>query len=219
MWCGFANIFPSLPHCTFFLPFFSLPLNSSISARFIILLSAQCQDCGGSHSPNLSIYPLIFTNAHIHIHTHTHSVTAFSDSRRHHFIWQEEGCRTSELGLFHGGEINILPSFPAPYPPPPVLPEVRPDSPGTCLTWHWGQGVISSHKEDPASLGNQHSRKQECPMRDFPLLERITDREGVWVSFNFTWFCYKTLTEANCWEAGASLWIQQVTIKALALIT
>lgn len=115
------------------------------------------------------------TYTHIHTHSVKKNKKPLSDSRRHHFIWQEEGCRTSELGLFRGGEINILPSFPAPYPPPPALPEVRPDSPGTCLTWRWGQGVISSHKEDPT----QHSWKQECPMRDFPLLERITDGEGV----------------------------------------
>lgn len=33
------------------------------------------------------------------------------------------------------------------------------------------------------------------------------------------WFCYKTLTEANCCEDGGLLRIQQVTIKALTLIT
>lgn len=37
-------------------------------------------------------------------HTHTHTAKTLSNSRQHHFIWQEVGCQTVELGLFHGGD-------------------------------------------------------------------------------------------------------------------
>lgn len=124
--CFFADVFSSLPRCTCFLP--SLPFlvwTVALSATFIIPLSARCQDCGGSRSPLtypsiLHLHKCTHTCPHTHTHTHSHSVTTLSDSRRHHFIWQEEGCRTGELGLFSwregrwGGGINILPSFPAP---------------------------------------------------------------------------------------------------------
>lgn len=63
-------------------------------------------------------------------------------------------------------------------------PEVRPDSPGTCLTWRWGQEVISSDKED--STG--HSWKQECQIIDFPLLVCITNPKGlnnIWIQYMY----------------------------------
>lgn len=201
--CFFADVFSSLPRCTCFLP--SLPFlvwTVALSATFIIPLSARCQDCGGSRSPLtypsiLHLHKCTHTCPHTHTHTHSHSVTTLSDSRRHHFIWQEEGCRTGELGLFSwregrwGGGLTFFRLSLPPYPPPPARPEVRPDSPGTCLTWRWGQGVISSHKEDPASLGNQHQpRKQECQMRDFPLLERITHSEGVRASLSLLFLLF-----------------------------
>lgn len=125
-WCVFLCRRLLLPASLHLLPTFpSLPrLNSSLECHIHNpALGSVPRLWWIPFPPNLSIYPpspQMHTYMSTHTHTHSHSVTTLSDSRRHHFIWQEEGCRTGELGLFSwregrwGGGINILPSFPAP---------------------------------------------------------------------------------------------------------
>lgn len=140
-------------------------MNSSSSATFLIHIRLRARTVVDPIPLNIHL-PSTSTNAHIRVHTQS-------------LCDNTQRLQTAAFHLTGGGVLDHwirtfswwwggLTFFPLSLPPPPALPEVRPNSPGTCLTWRWGQGVISTHKEDPGSSWKSAQSKTRMPKERLP---------------------------------------------------